>query len=72
MSLSNLTQLIDLTVYKIPQKICALISLNNDANLDKLLSALEKVIKENLSETEKEKYTYISTFLIPTKLYKGK
>ena len=64
--MSNLTQLIDLTVYKIHTKICALISLNNDANLNKLLSALEKVIKE------KEKYTYLSTFLIPNKLYKSK
>ena len=36
MSLSNLTQLIDLTVYKIPPKICALISLNEDADLDKI------------------------------------
>ena len=77
MSLSNLTQLIDLTVYKIPPKICALISLNNEANLDILLSTFEKVIKENLTEVEKEKYTYklnenIVTFLIPNKLYKGK
>ena len=38
MSLSNLTQLIDLTVYKIPPKICALISLNEDANLDLILN----------------------------------
>ena len=37
MTLSNLTQLIDLTVYKIPPKICALISLNEDANLDLIL-----------------------------------
>ena len=77
MTLSNLTQLIDLTVYKIPPKICALISLNEDANLDLILSDTDRIITENLSETEKAKYNYelnknTKTYIIPNKLYKGK
>lgn len=77
MTLSNLTQLIDLTVYKIPPKICALISLNEDANLDIILSDVDRIITENLSETEKTKYNYelnknTKTYIIPNKLYKGK
>ena len=77
MTLSNLTQLIDLTVYKIPPKICALISLNEDANLDIILSDVDRIITENLSETEKAKYNYelnknTKTYIIPNKLYKGK
>ena len=77
MTLSNLTQLIDLTVYKIPPKICALISLNEDANLDLILSNIDKVISSNLNENEKSKYNYIlnkntKTYIIPNKLYKGK
>ena len=77
MSLSNLTQLIDLTVYKIPPKICALISLNEDANLDLILNNIDEVITSNLSEIEKSKYNYVlnkntKTYIIPNKLYKGK
>ena len=78
MSLSNLTQLIDLTVYKIPPKICALISLNDDADLDKISNNIEKIILENLNEVEKNnKYNYIlnkstKSYIIPGKLYKGK
>ena len=77
MSLSNLTQLIDLTVYKIPPKICALISLNEDANLDLILTKINKVINSNLNELEKNKYEYslnknTRTYIIPSKLYKGK
>jgi len=77
MSLSNLTQLIDLTVYKIPPKICALISLNEDANLDLILNDIDEVITSNLSEIEKSKYNYelnknTKTYIIPNKLYKGK
>ena len=77
MTLSNLTQLIDLTVYKLPPKICALISLNEDANLDLILSNIDKVITSNLNENEKNKYNYIlnkntKTYIIPNKLYKGK
>ena len=59
MSLSNLTQLIDLTVYKIPPKICALISLNEDSNLDLILNNIDEVITTNLTEVEKNKYNYI-------------
>ncbi len=77
MSLSNLTQLIDMTVYKIPPKICALISLNEDANLDILLEGIDKVIKDNLATNEKEKFEYklnnfVHTYLIPRNLYVGK
>ena len=78
MTLSNLTQLIDLTVYKIPPKICALISLNEDADLDKLIDNIEKIILINLNEVEKNnKYNYIlnqniKSYIIPGKLYKGK
>ena len=78
MTLSNLTQLIDLTVYKIPPKICALISLNEDADLDKISNNIEKVILDNLNEVEKNnKYNYIlnnntKSYIIPGKLYKGK
>ena len=77
MTLSNLTQLIDLTVYKIPPKICALISLNEDANLDLILENINKVITTNLNEIEKNKYEYTlnkntKTYIIPNKLYKGK
>ena len=77
MTLSNLTQLIDLTVYKIPPKICALISLNEDANLDLILSEVDRIISSNLNETEKSKYNYeinksSKTYIIPNKLYKGK
>ena len=78
MSLSNLTQLIDLTIYKIPPKICALISLNEDADLDKIVSNMEKIIIDNLNEVEKNnKYNYIlnpnnKSYIIPGKLYKGK
>ena len=77
MSLSNLTQLIDLTVYKIPPKICALISLNEDANLDLITTNISKVINSNLNELEKKKYEYslnknTKTYIIPSKLYKGK
>ena len=77
MSLTNLTQLIDLTVYKIPPKICALISLNEDANLDLILENINKVINSNLNELEKNKYEYslnknTRTYIIPSKLYKGK
>ena len=77
MSLSNLTQLIDLTVYKIPPKICALISLNEDSNLDLILNNIDEVITTNLTEVEKNKYNYIlnkntKTYIIPNKLYKGK
>ena len=78
MTLSNLTQLIDLTVYKIPPKICALISLNEDANLDLIMNNMEKIIVDNLNEVEKNnKYNYIlnnntKSYIIPGKLYKGK
>ena len=77
MTLSNLTQLIDLTVYKIPPKICALISLNEDANLDLILANINKVIASNLNDIEKSKYDYTlnkntKTYIIPSKLYKGK
>ena len=77
MTLSNLTQLIDLTVYKVPPKICALISLNEDANLDLILTKINKVIISNLNEIEKNKYEYsfnknTKTYIIPNKLYKGK
>ena len=77
MSLSNLTQLIDLTVYKIPPKICALISLNEDSNLDLILNNIDEVITTNLSEVEKSQYNYVlnkntKTYIIPNKLYKGK
>ena len=78
MTLSNLTQLIDLTVYKIPPKICALISLNEDADLDKICINIEKIINDNLTEVEKNnKYYYTlnknaKSFIIPGKLYKGK
>ncbi len=78
MTLSNLTQLIDLTVYKIPPKICALISLNEDADLDKIMNNTEKIILDNLNDVEKNnKYNYIlnpntKSYIIPGKLYKGK
>ena len=78
MTLSNLTQLIDLTVYKIPPKICALISLNEDANLDLIMNNMEKIIVDNLNEVEKNnKYNYslninTKSYIIPGKLYKGK
>ena len=78
MTLSNLTQLIDLTVYKIPPKICALISLNEDANLDLIMNNMEKIIVDNLNEVEKNnKYNYAlnintKSYIIPGKLYKGK
>jgi len=54
MTLSNLTQLIDLTVYKIPPKICALISLNEDADLDQICNNVEKIIEDNLIDIEKK------------------
>ena len=78
MTLSNLTQLIDLTMYKIPPKICALISLNEDADLDKIMNNTEKIILDNLNDVEKNnKYNYIlnpntKSYIIPGKLYKGK
>ena len=78
MTLSNLTQLIDLTVYKIPPKICALISLNEDADLDQICNNVEKIIEDNLIDIEKNnKYNYslnnnTKTYIIPGKLYKGK
>ena len=78
MTLSNLTQLIDLTVYKIPPKICALISLNEDSDLDKIINGIDKIIMDNLNEVEKNnKYNYIlnkstKSYIIPGKLYKGK
>ena len=77
MSLSNLTQLIDITQYKIPPKICALISLNEDANLDMMINNIDKVITDNLNDIEKNKFFYqlnanTKTYIIPNKLYKGK
>ena len=78
MTLSNLTQLIDLTVYKIPPKICALISLNEDANLDLIMSNMEKIIVDNLNEVEKNnKYNYslninTKSYIIPGKFQKKK
>jgi len=77
MGLSNLMQLIDLTVYKIPPKLCGLISFNEDANLNLILNSTDEAITSNLLEKEKNKYNYvlnknIKTYIIPNKLYKGK
>ena len=77
MSFSNLTQLIDMTQYKIPPKICALIALNDDANLDLLLNQINKTISENLNSNEKDHFKYILnenviSYIIPGKIYKGK
>ena len=75
-SLANLTQMVDLTSYKVPPKICALIALNNEANLDSLMSNFEKVIVDALNPNDSKFKSQLNknvvTYLIPGKLYKGK
>ena len=48
LSLSMLTQNIDMTLYKIPPKICCLIALNNEVNIDNFLNEMELIISNNL------------------------
>ena len=74
MTLANISQFVDLNSSKIPPTICALIALNNDANLDSMLSGFERVIAENQTPNEAKKFicnNYV-TYLIPNRLYKGK
>ena len=75
MTLANISQYVDLNSYKIPPKICALIALNNDANLDSMINGFDKVITENQGPNDtKNKFicnNYV-TYVIPNKLYKGK
>jgi pre-rRNA-processing protein TSR1 len=88
MSLSNLTQLIDLTHYKTPPKLCALVSLNKDADLNSIMNYCEQIIKENfitqnysdmnmnigdINATNFYKLENLMwTATIPAQLYKGK
>ena len=77
LSLSMLTQNIDMTLYKIPPKICCLIALNNEVNIDNFLNEMELIISNNLIYNEKENWkyklnNYIVSYIIPGKIYKGK
>ena len=77
LSLSMLTQNIDMTLYKIPPKICCLIALNNEVNIDNFLNEMELIISNHLIYNEKENWkyklnNYIVSYIIPGKIYKGK
>ena len=77
LSLSMLTQQIDMTSYKIPPKICSIIALNNEANIDNFLNEIELIIINSLIDNEKNNYKYklndnIISYIIPGKIYKGK
>jgi len=79
MSLSNLTQLIDLTNYKTPPKLCALVPLNKEADLDSIMNLCEQIIIESSSQQhdlEANKFYKVENLMltaaIPFQLYKGK
>ena len=77
LSLSMLTQQIDMTSYKIPPKICSIIALNEEVNIDNFLNEIELIITNSLIDNEKDNYKYklndnIISYIIPGKIYKGK
>ena len=78
MSIANLTQIIDMTAYKTPPKICALIQLNSTANLDAVVNGIETVINDTTPRSSGNfNYKYqlnnnVVTYVIPNTLYKGK
>ena len=79
MSLANLTQIIDMTAYKTPPKICALIQLNSTANLDAVVNGIETVINDTTASSSSSNANYkyqlnnnVITYIIPNALYKGK
>ena len=79
MSLSNLTELIDMTNYKTPPKLCALVSLNKAVDLDSIMNLCEQVIKENYTanyEVESPNFYKIDNLMwtagVPAQLFKGR
>jgi pre-rRNA-processing protein TSR1 len=75
MSITNLTALIDTNVYKNPPKLCALIALNMDTDLDIIMEDIYKSIEMELGGKDGEfnkVNTNMWTSLIPQNIYKGK
>ena len=79
LSISNLTQLIDTTAYKVPPKLCALVALNNDADLDIIMRSIEFTLIDDNTDTNNLNLASIHkvsenmwTALVPPNIHKGK
>jgi pre-rRNA-processing protein TSR1 len=71
-SMSNLTGLIDTTAYKIPPKLCALVALNDCADLPSLMKNFELVLKEEGCPQFNNVSENMWTAQVPHNLFKGK
>lgn len=82
-SQTNLTALIDTNTYKIPPKLCALVALNSDVDLDIIANNFEMILAQNGSDFNKENMiletstmnrinNFTFTSMVPSNIFKGK
>jgi pre-rRNA-processing protein TSR1 len=75
---TNLTNLIDSTTYQTPPKLCALVALNDQCNLETIMSQFEEVIKEEADFKSVNQTSFYKvnenmwTSLVPLSIFKGK
>ena len=75
-NISNLSMLADKNLYIVPPKICVLIALNSQVDLELISKSLQATLMNNSTTMQPTKIHTVSqnmwTTLVPTNLYKGK